>query len=165
MIRPRKEIAAERESAAQLSAFIGSRRTGVKKRTPPSISDKVWDALKEEARAFAQSGTWEGASPRHFVALYDQMHEKVYGVACAELDKSARFFVSCKAKTMLDQQFTGDAGAMAAFFRWTWQREEWKEKNGKNDGGWRVTPWQQFNGKILTDYRVDLERQHRRTGT
>src|ERR1019366_5123563 len=64
-----------------------------------------------------------------------------------------------------DQLFTGDAGAMAAFFRWTWQREEWKEKNGKNDGGWRVTPWQQFNGKILTDYRVDLERQHRRTGT
>lgn len=171
-MRPMREVLAERakaererDSGMQLAAELLGPRKAKAKRSPPAITDKVWAKLTEEVAARARTGAWEGTDPKEFVALYAAMHLKVYGVACAELDKGVRFLVSVKARGMLEQQFGGDAAEMAAFVRWTWQREEWKEKNGKNEGGWRVTPWQQFNGKILTDYRLDLARKHRRTGT
>jgi hypothetical protein len=162
--------AEERASGATLSAealgFLGKRRGRAgqpkPKKAPPRLDDKRWAALRGETLAMVSSGDWAEATTAHFVALYALLHERVYGAACEELDPRARFVVVGKAAAMLRDKFADDAPAMAAFLRWTWEREEWRARK-PNWSGNRVGPWLQFNGAILTDYNVEMNR--RRTGT
>lgn len=157
-----------RESQTQLIGFLGPRRVNKKPKAPPSIKDRDWAEAMEQAGDFMRTGDWSEAVAKHFVALYDLMHTRVYGVVCVELGPRERFGVSMKAKTMLEKQFDGNAAAMAEFLRWTWQREEWREKRRREDctgGSQRLGPWLQFNGAVLTDYRLEMSRRtSRRTG-
>jgi hypothetical protein len=164
-LRPerRAQIAQDKESGTQLQAWLGPRRGPKKPKAPPSIRDKDWANVMGEAAAHARTGNWDGAQPRHFVALYDYLHSKVYGVACAELTPNVRFLVSKKAEGMLAREFGGDCAAMAEFLRWTWQREDWRERNLPVGRG-RIGPWLQFNGAVLTDWRLDGARRQK-TGT
>lgn len=127
-----------------------------------SISDKAFDKLRDEAVACMKSGEWGDACSRTMVALFAILHERVYGVACADLSPSTRLVASFSAGRMLDREFSGDVAAMAMFLRWTWMREKerevWRRSNGREGGtvSWRL----QFNGRLLTDYRIALARQH-----
>jgi hypothetical protein len=131
-----------------------------KRKRSPRIDNRAWQKASEEAKAMMIGGDWTGATPRHFVAAYEYMHERVYGVAPAELNAKERMVSAGCAKTMLDKEFDGDATAMAAFLRWTWQREkgreEWRRANGRD--GQRIGPRLQFHGGLLSDYRLALHR-------
>lgn len=144
-----------------VEAFTGPLREKKPKRLG-SIPDKAFDRLRNEAVACMKSGAWAEAGPRTMVALFAVLHERVYGVACADLTSSTRLVASFAAARMLEREFAGDAQAMAMFLRWTWMREKereaWRRANNRDGGAisWRL----QFNGRLLTDYRLALARQH-----
>jgi hypothetical protein len=144
-----------------VEAFTGPLKEKSKKRAP-AISDAAFDKLRAEARRAMQSGEWGEAGPRAMVALFVELHERVYGVPCSDLTPTARQLASFAASAMLRREFNGDALAMAMFIRWTWmrekERENWRRANGRDGGAisWRL----QFNGRLLTDYRLAKARAH-----
>lgn len=136
-------------------------RKGKPRRTPPG---KLHDAMRE----MVKSGDWSAATHRHLVALYVWLHEKAYGVeselafaARSKPAKNALFGAEAAAKRMLEQEFRGDAGAMAAYVRWWWMRERQREERAKQSGADRGrTGWQlMFSSRsLLQDYRLAIRR-------
>lgn len=134
-----------------------ARSKGEKKPRAKTIGNAAWDKARAQAKEFMASGKWEDATPRHYVAAYELMHELVYSVTPTELDSKMRLAAAGMAKAMLDRDFGGESAEMAEYLRWVWQREQerekWRRANGQ-DGvriGWRLM----FNGKnLLTDFRV-----------
>jgi hypothetical protein len=146
------------DSAVQLRGW--ATRKQQKPRTP-SIPNAAWSRACEEARIYASTGDWSQATPRHFVALYDTLHHKIYGVSCEELTPQGRAKVTFAATRVLKVQFDGDANAFAEFLRWTWMREAERERRRRESGfggGVRIGPWLQFGGTLLTDYRLAVVR-------
>lgn len=151
-----------RESAKQLAAWAYK---GPKRPKTQTISDSAFEKATREMSRMAASTDWSSATARHLVALYAFLHEKVYGVAPAELTSRERFFAAGAANRMLATHFDGDQGAMVAFVRWTWMRElkteAWRRSNNRTEGrriGWRL----QFNGSLVTDYHVEQKRRVQR---
>ena len=113
-----------------------------------------------ETMAMMASGDWSRALGRHFVALFDVLHRRVYGVD-AGLDSTDCFWAASMAKRLQDGTFGGDPGALVAFVKWTWERELSREKyrreNGRDGGqiGYRL----QFGTRLVTDYRIAMERR------
>jgi hypothetical protein len=148
---------APRESVDPCDEFVGS-RTG-KPKAPSSASMRRETEVAVQA---VRSGDWSGARPLTFVALHAWLHERVYGVPYSPTPDD-RLNASRAAGRMLKADFRGDAAEMAAFMRWCWrrerEREEWRRQNGRSGGsiGWRL----QFGPHLLTDYRIDLQRQRR----
>ena len=141
-----------------IAAFVGERPA--KKRKP--ISKAQAANARADAKARSLSGDWAGARGLTLVALWEYMHELVYGVAPADLLAPADWLrAAATANRFLDDAFAGDANALVDFMRWTWRREEgreqWRRENGKSGGriGYRL----QFSGSILSDFRVDHARQ------
>jgi len=116
---------------------------------------------KAEMQAMAESGEWEGASGAHLVALYEWMHEQVYGVV-ADLDRKSRMFATSSANRLIAKDFAGDAAKSVLFMKWVWrregEREAWRRAN-QRDGqriGWRL---QFCFGSLVADYHVHCVRQ------
>jgi hypothetical protein len=114
-----------------------------------------WSTMRE-------TGQIRGMKGRHFVALFHECHEGVYGVAPAELlDGETWFGAASAAERMLVQEFAGNVESMIEFVRWVWRRERTMEKRRRSDGidgrriGWRLMYLQRV---LLTDYRVALRR-------
>ena len=131
------------------------------KRDRKTITDGRFDKAVREAEAMMRGGDWADAKPLHFVALYVVLHEGVYGVSPGELGPQQRLQACGFAHRLLKHEFDEEPAAMAAFVRWTWQREkereQWRRANARSGGriGWRL----QFSGTLLTDYRIDCERR------
>jgi hypothetical protein len=150
-----------RESAKQLAAWA---HKPPKRERSKTISDSAFEKATLQMHSMAKSTDWSAATPRHILALYAWLHEKVYGVAPGELTSRERLIATGAASRMLDRDFDGDQGAMVAYVLWTWKRErateKWRRENGRVEGrriGWRL----QFNGSLLTDYRIELARRAR----
>lgn len=131
-------------------------------RRPPAVAEKAWLKARVEVEGMMASGDWVGCGPLHLAAAYDVLHESVFGVRDAECaEPRARAMIVFAARRMLAAHFLGDAGAMAEFVRWTWQREQWREKKRRGDGtdGWRM-PWRlAFGPSVLTDWRASRHRK------
>lgn len=131
------------------------------KRNTKSIATAQFDRARVEVEAMMKSGEWEGTSARHLVALYALMHERVYGVAAAELGPKERYTSCLRAGTLVKREFGGDYVEAVEFMRWAWtrekSREKWRRENGK-DGG-RIGPGLMFGGALLTDYRLAMARR------
>jgi len=146
-----------RESARDLEEFV--RRE--KKPKAKTIADGAWGKALSWAEEAMRTGDWGDAAPRHYVAAYALLHERTYGVAPAELTPTTRLHAAGMAANLLRREFDGEPGEMAAFLRWTWQREKeretWRRANGRDGGriGYRL----QFTGGLLTDYRVAKARR------
>lgn len=127
-------------------------------KTIPNVS---FEEREREAAQMIASGTWVGARPVHFVALYSLGHAKCYGVPAADLSSRARMTASALAARMLRDHFGGDPDAMYAFVKWVWlrerEREEWRRANGRD--GKRISWSLQFSNALLTDYRLSLQRR------
>lgn len=115
-----------------------------------------------EMEAMTKTGDWAAATGRHLVALWGLMHQRVYGVAAAELEDSVQYGLAAKAaNALIKGHFGEDVSAAIEFMRWAWRREQsrekWRRENGKSGGrmGWRL----QFAGSLVTDYRVDMRRR------
>lgn len=149
-------VAAKKDDIAR---FLGNRLEEKRPRAK-TISDSAFARATREAVLMMESGDWSAAVPRHFVALYALLHEKVYGVRADELTPSARLVAAGLARGMCDRLFGGDPGEMAGYMRWVWAREKdreaWRRANQK-DGG-RIGARLVFGGALVTEYRLHLAR-------
>jgi hypothetical protein len=140
------------------TSFMASieRRILEPKKKSRTISDAVFERLREEAVEFAQVGDWALAEPRHFVALYSHLHESIYGVAAVELTSAVRFKASMVVGRLLAKQFDGKKNIFASFSRWVWNREkgrhQYRVANGREIT--RLSWTSAFSGYQVTDWRV-----------
>lgn len=119
---------------------------------------------KEQVSEMMNEGRFAEARGRHFVALYVQLHESVYGVEPLELMQGDAWSgAASAADRMLKSEFRGNAPDMIEFVRWVWKRERAVEKKRRSDGGgngrrigWRLQFMQRH---LLTDFRVEMSRQ------
>lgn len=143
--------------AAALNTWATKKPKALKSKT---VSDRTMRKAADEAEFCMRTGEWAAARPLHFVALYAHLHERVYGAAPLELGPTERLHAAGMAAQMLKKHFGHQAAEMAEFMRWVWTREQgrekWRRDNDRPGGriGWRF----QFNGSLLTDYRVDQAR-------
>lgn len=151
-----------------LADFLGADKPKRKRaakgegREVKGIGDAAFAKLLEEVADMLARGAWEGAQGRHFVALFAELHFRVYGLACDELGPKERVYATKLANDMLAKDFAGDPRAMAEFVAWLWSREkgreEWRREHGR--GGGRISWRTQFATRaVLTDFRLEKERK------
>ena len=117
---------------------------------------------RAEVAEMNATNDWSTATGKHFVALYEQLHTRIYGAPPAELEAVGFFGAVSSADKMLRDEFEGDPQRMIDFMRWVWVRERESEKRRAANGtdGRRLTWRLQFAGRhVLTDYRVALARK------
>lgn len=131
-----------------------------KKARSKTISASVFNRARLEAKEMMRTREWKDATARHLVALYDLMHEKVYGVEALELGPSERHKAALIAGNMIKRYFDGDVVACVEFLRWVWTREIAREKWRRDNrvSGQRIGIRLMFSGSLVTDYRVDMAR-------
>jgi hypothetical protein len=142
--------------ARDLARWVGPKP----KKRQATVSDNAFVKDLELAEKMLEAGEWSKATGRLFVALYADLHFRVYGVAPVDLGPRERVFAARAATVMLERTFA-DAAEMARFVAWTWsrerERENWRRENGK-DGGridWRL----QFGNKLVPEFRISEARK------
>jgi len=152
--------------SAEFLRLVGKTKAKVDRRKgrPKTVAAAIFNRALAEVDVMLRTGDYDGAGARHFVALYDRMHERCYGVAPAELGPAERYNASMQASAMLRKEFNGDVVSMAEYMLWAWQREigaeTWRRENSRE--GRRIGVRLMFSGTLLTDYRVHLARTKRR---
>jgi hypothetical protein len=151
--------------APDFVAWIGKEepKRGPKKRTPRSAAPHLQRAIAEVTE-MQESGEWEELETRHLVALYAQLHERVYGAAPVELVADWAPALSAARKLQRDE-FGDEPSRMLEWMRWVWKREregeKWaaSEKRERRRISWRLMF---MNRQLVTDYRVAAARQQKR---
>lgn len=160
---PRAVLDSETRAAADALAAWAKPKTA-KKRSAPKIRDDAFLALLDEVGEFLAKGEWEKAEPKHFVALYADLHFRCYGIEPGDMGPKERAFASKLAGDMLEKDFAGNRLEMSRFVAWVWTREkgreEWRRENGRAGG--RVTWRSQFGRAVLTEYRLEEARKKAR---
>jgi hypothetical protein len=133
------------------------------KREPKTTAAAVAQARLEVERMGA-SGDWQKADALHLVLLYAELHRVVYGADALEMAAPrALAFAAKAARTLVESYFDGDYGAVVAFMRWVWHREQerdkWRRANGREVTrlSWRL----QFSAAFVSDFRVAFTRNDR----
>lgn len=128
---------------------------------PKTIAAAKFDRSRSEVLAMIETGEWESVGASHLVALYDVMHEEIYGVKCAELGPEARYNAMMMAAQLTKREFGGDYEKAVEFMRWAWNREardeKWRVENGRSNAR-RIGARLMFGGALVTDYKVYLHR-------
>lgn len=118
----------------------------------------------DDARRRAESGDWEEARGSSLVGLYALCHEMIYGVVPEELFAIAEYRTAAKvAARMMHENFNDDPSEVAAFIRWSWEREKRKNNWAQAKGFDRKrlgVRWQ-FSLGLLTDYRIARSQKKR----
>lgn len=126
-----------------------------KRRASPRGGRQLLERSLEEVRARVAAGqSWEGAEPRHLVALYAVLHRKVYGTAPLELDGKIVLGAVSAARRMVEEAFGGSVTEAVEYLRWTWARENRRWRRSEGDArriGWRL---QFVSRSLITDYRA-----------
>lgn len=171
--KPSIEAALEAKAAAirEIEAEKVRRKTAElvgapsKKKSYSGMSDRLLLKLLDEVNAMLREGKWSEATAKHFVALYADLHFRVYGIEPADLDPKQRLAAVSMASSMMQNEFGGSAIEMAEFVRWAWSREKeretWRRENGRQ--GSRLTWRFQFGRSLLTDYRLERARKAARS--
>lgn len=163
MPRVRLVDALSQERAEAAASFAEA----AKRKGPRKAKARPKKQVDEELADMMASGKWDDALPVHLVALYAALHQHVYGVRPAELDRSGavgsreRMGAVSSAKKLVADEFAGDIVDAVRFVRWAWHREMGREKWAREKKversrlSWRAL----FAGRgILSDYRVAQER-------
>jgi hypothetical protein len=111
----------------------------------------VLDRLKLQ-----KAPTWDDATPATLLGLYAVLHEKTYNVKPFELEE-AWFGAVSKVAKFVREHFDDTPSKAIDFLRWSWARERNRLKRGSTSDfriGWNY----QFSLRMLTDYRVSLQR-------
>jgi len=151
----------EVETAKRSLETFARPRVRVKKNT---IGQSVWQKACANAIRFMAEGDWKEAWPRDFVAAYAVLHKDIYGIDPIELTPEIRMRAAAQAANLLTKEFHDDKNLFADFLRWTWTREEarekWRRENGRPGGriGWNT---QFIAGGILSDWRLDHVRRRK----
>jgi hypothetical protein len=147
---------------ANTGEFLGGR--GTKKPRAKTLPPSVMAKSRSMVLSMMRTGDWSGANGRDYVALFQILHERVYGVPASELDSHGCFFAAGMAAQLVDRQFGGDPGAMVQYMRWVWEREvgreKWRRENPDQSRGGRIGYRALLTGSyFLTDYRIDAQRR------
>jgi hypothetical protein len=149
------------QSSPPVADIVDWARKGPKKHGVVGVGKKAWEKARGEAREMMGGADWSAATARHFAALYEILHEIVYGVSPAEMTPKLRSLSSIWAAQMLKRDFGGEPVEMASFMRWAWnrekEREEWRRVNGREGG--RIGPRLMFSGSMVTDHHLHLARR------
>jgi hypothetical protein len=146
------------ESLAQraLTELVGTKK-------PPRRRSINVTQVRAELEVLLAADDFENMKPTHLVALWVRCHEKVYGVTPAEMNGETWLGAGSAAAKLVRAEFGGSMTAAVEFMRWTWRREQWREKKARHDGenrvghiGWRL---QFVMRHLLTDYRIDVARR------
>jgi hypothetical protein len=149
------------EAAKSVGAWVEKKVLDLQKNRRRSFTKeqiaKTTRAMEERVR----TEQWDGTKPSELVALYGWLHRAVYGVDSAMTGRDWSF-ATMQAGRLIAKEFAGDAVEAVDFVRWTWQREQgrekWRQAHGKIDGtgiGWRL---QFAPGYLLTDFRITKAR-------
>lgn len=148
-------------AAAALAAWAAPPAKAKKPSRPPGISDAKLVKLFAELTSMMEDKRLDKADGAHFVALYADLHCRVYGIPPLDLDSKTRAIAASSARRMLQRDFDGDGRKMADFVSWVWtrekERETWRRENGKS--GSRIEWRWMFGPKMLTDYRLEMARK------
>jgi hypothetical protein len=110
----------------------------------------------EEIVGMHARNDFHGAEPVHLVAIYLELHLRVYGVEALDCGSSEQPGAIAAAKHLMNAYFDGSGEAAVEFLRWTWtreaEREKWRKANLRE--GKRISWRLQFSAPIVTDYRV-----------
>jgi hypothetical protein len=153
------------EQSAAMARLVAEQEAKLARRkSRKTVGASVFNRARTEAEEMKRSRDWSGATARHLVALYDLMHEQVYGVEALELGPAERHKAMLLAGNFVKHHFGGDVEACVAFLRWVWtremDREKWRRENGRS--GQRIGIRLMLSTSLLTDYRVDLARRGNR---
>lgn len=155
---PPQVDAAVLESARALDAMVGPlvEKKARKSPEPKSIGPRQHARAVSEAQEMMASGDWAGAEPRHLVALYAILHEKVYSVPAETLGKEGTFAGYAARRTLM-HDFHDDRAAMVEYVRWSFTNEQRTEKWRRTQGhastfrlSWRLL----FSTRGVTNMRV-----------
>jgi hypothetical protein len=106
-------------------------------------------------------------TPDHAVALYFRLHEKIYKVSPAELERGPAWFGAYSAATkLLKDEFGGNGIELFDFILWVWNKErstiEWLRKDNKPIKK-PITWYEQFvDRRKLTHYRQTMAEERER---
>jgi hypothetical protein len=154
-----QELREKREAQAALESFAPPRIPKGKKLT---LTDFEWKEAKKKAHEMMSKGDWTQAWPRDFVAAYAILHKEIYEIEPAELTPEIRYRACALAQNLLKKEFHDDKNLLADFIRWTWTREEGREKwrrENQRPGGRIAWQAQFMASNILSDWRVDHVRR------
>jgi hypothetical protein len=135
---------------------------------PPARATRVQvgdiEHYRRDIEHMIPTGEWSEAGPGHIVSLYAWCHEKVYGIYPSELTNPFQYAKAMDAvRDISEYHFDGDPAECVAFVRWSWKREEdrerWRRDNGKS--GSRLVWRFQFNDAMVTDYLLDIARRRK----
>jgi hypothetical protein len=122
------------------------------------------DVAIDDAKRRALSGEWNDSKGATFVGLHAFCHKMVYGIVPDELYVPGLFRAAARgAAKALHEFFDDDPAELAAFVRWSWEREKrknsWAQANGVDRS--RLSWKWQFSRSLLTDYKIDLSTRRR----
>jgi hypothetical protein len=150
------------EQGESLDDALSSAKPKAKRKTAKASPSRIDRAFREFDELFKGS-RWKTDPSKiraeHAIAFYVRLHEKVYGVRPAELEKGDAWIFACTAAKRLiegDRRAFDDGAKLFEFILWTWQKEsdrvKWLRDNDKPIAK-RITWNDQFvRGFKLTDY-------------
>lgn len=154
------------KDAPTTAAVVAWAAPKAKKHRSVGIGDAAFLRVLDDLNSKLASGAVASLEPKHFVALYADLHFRVYGVEPIDLGSKERAFAAKLARDMLEKDFAGDAAKMAEFVSWAWsrekEREQWRRDNGRDGGriSWRF----QFGRQLLADFKVRKVRADAKKG-
>lgn len=144
------------EEAAAFAAACGVRLPEPKKKRKPNVD---YARIREETREMIRSQSFAGAKPSHFVALYELMHEQVYGVEATDMTNEQRRRAGFRASQFLGTECNGDPELFARYVRWFWRREKERETWRKEEQRvYRATWGAAFSRSAAVEFRMALAR-------
>lgn len=146
------------QPAGGMSAFLSEAPAP---RAPRSrgLSELALAVLEAEARG--KTGKWDDARPTAFVGLYALCHRLVFKCLPGELESKVEFKGALRLAGQMHARFEYDGEEVASFIRWTWEREQRREKFAASKGetrDFRIGYRLQFSPRMVTDWQVDRER-------
>ncbi len=145
-------------AAGGMLGFINEERPP---RPPRQRGLSELDAAVLEAEARARTGNWQDARPTAFVGLYALCHRMLFKVLPGELESKIEFKGALRMAGQVHARFEYNGENVASFIRWTWEREQRREKWAANKGetrDFRVGYRLQFSPRMITDWQVERSR-------
>lgn len=156
-----RKLAPSAQAPVDFAEFAASKR-GFGKERKRVVSQATFDKAMRDIEQMIADDNWTKARGVHFVALFAQLFEHVYGVGPV-FTGTDRAHAVMRAANLLKSKFNSDKADFVNFIRWTWQREERNEKwRRANDRPSRpIGAGLQFSTAFVSDYCVDVARAHK----
>lgn len=150
------------EATVSADAFVGEQRP---KKRSKSVAPKAWAKVRAEVDAMNEVGgveAWANATPLQLLAILEDAHLDVYGVAISSTGGDRRKASGALAGYM--KRASLDARTVYQLLLWAWDREkkteEWRRANN-SESTYRLT-WEKIvSGRPYNDYQVALSRKSR----